>query len=564
MPKPTSRDFAYSTGAAPAGSSKVGNIVIGKPTNGVAGTGMPWYGGPDEDKGYVLALSTLSPNWVTAVNRPTINSNLGFERSLLKTEASFLNLVNGKYNQSHVVGEKASTYLRTLGVWDSYSGNGGATSGLFLDLNVSYRDSYSGTGTVWADLSGNFNNANLINGPAYQTNNGFKFYLDGSDDRAQTSIGELGNNATYEAVIYSRGNLNTYNMFIGQYLPYIGFYNGNSIVYSDYINGTQTYFTAADGDLITGKWYHIVCTREYDLGDNSTTMIIYVNGGYVGDMAATGQRTSFYSPNTITVGDGVAFTWYPFKGDIYAARVYNRAINPSEVLQNYNFYLPRMYTENGLQFYVDGDNLSSYNGTGTTWTDISSNATNVTNANMQISKNGRYSLFSGTTASTPNTTLLNTDTHTVELLIMFKSTATYPNGWTGGWEKFFSYNGGGSDRSPGVWRFPTQRLIHWQYAPNYNGPNFGKNGSNEEFDLDTYYHIVVTKNGGAVTTYINGEITNEVVASNPKSSGTAEVIFFEYYTSDLMEIQLCRIYDRPITEKEAWENYLTVQNRILI
>ena len=562
MPKATSRDFAYSTGAAPNGSSKVGNIVIGKPTNGFVGTGMPWYGGPDEDKGYVLALSTLSPNWVTSINRPTINSNLGFERSLLKTEASFLNLVNGKYNQSHVVGEKASTYLRTLGVWDSYSGNGGATSGLILDLNVSYKASYAGAGTVFADLSGNFNNANLINGPIYQTINGFKFFFDGSDDRAETSIGELGNNATYEAVIYSRGNLNTYNMFIGQYLPYIGFYNGNSIVYSDYINGVQTFFSG--GTLSTVKWYHIVCTREFDVADNVTNMFIYVNGVEVNGSSAIGQRTTFYSPNTITVGDGVAFTWYPFRGDIFAARVYNRALTLKEIEQNYRFFLPRMYTENGLQFYVDGDNRLSYTGTGTTWTDIALNSTNVTNANMQISKNGRYSLFSGTTASTPNTSLLNTDTHTVELLIMFKSTPTYPNGWTGGWEKFFSYNGGGTDRSPGVWRFPSQRLIHWQYASNYNGPNFGKNSSNEEFDLDTYYHIVVTKNGGTVQTFINGNLTNTVGASNPKSAGNAEVIFYEYYTSDLMEIQLDRIYDRAITGDEVFTNYLSVQNRILI
>jgi hypothetical protein len=183
---------------------------------------------------------------------------------------------------------------------------------------------------------------------------------------------------------------------------------------------------------------------------------------------------------------------------------------------------------------------------------------------MQLSKNGRYSIFSGTAASTGNNSVLNTDTHTVELLIMFKSTPTYPNGWTGGWEKFFSYNGGGTDRSPGVWRFPSQRLIHWQYAPNYNGPNFGKNSSNEEFDLDTYYHIIVTKDGGTVNTYVNGVLTNTVGASNPKSAGNAEIIFFEYYNSGLMEIQLCRIYNRAISAAEADTNYLSVKNRILL
>jgi len=559
MPKPTSRDFAYSTGAAPSGSSKVGDIVIGKPTNGFVGTGMPWYGGPDEDKGYVLALSTLSPNWVTAVNRPTINSNLGFERSLLKSEASFVNYVNSKYGQSHVVGEKASTYLRTLGVWDSYSGNGGATSGLRLDLNLSYTSSYSGTGSTWNDVSGNFNSANLINGPQYRTEGGRQFVFDASDDRAETNLGQLGNNATYEAVIYSTGNVNGYQMFIGQYLPYIGFYQGLTIVYSDQINGNQTWFTG--GALSSNKWYHVVCTREYDIADNVTNMVIYVNGVEVNGISVVGQRTVGSTP--VIVGDGAAFTWYPFRGSIFAARAYDRALTPTEIEQNYRFFLPRMYTENGLQFYVDGGNIDSYAGTGNTWNDIYLSR-NATNANMQISKNGRYSLFSGTTATVPSSSLLNTDTHTVELLIMFKSTPTYPNGWTGEWEKFFSYNGGSTDRSPGVWRYPSQRLIHWQYAPSFNGPNFGKNASNEEFDLDTYYHIVVTKNGGTVQTFVNGILTNTVGASNPKSAGDAWVIFFEYYSSDLMEIQLCRIYNRAISSDEAYTNYLSIQNRILV
>ena len=564
MPKPTSRDFAYSTGAAPLGSTKVGNIIIGKPTNGFVGTGMPWYGGPDEDKGYILALSRLSPNWVTAVNRPSIDSNIGFARSLLKSEASFLNLVNQKYNQSFNVGEKASTYLRTLGFWDSYSGNGGATNGLIFDLNVLYSDSYPGAGTVWNDLSGNFNPANLINGPLYKTVGGRQFVFDAFDDRAETNVGQLGNNATYEAVVYSTGNVNGYQMFIGQYLPYIGFYQGNSIVYSDYINGNQTWFVGSEGLLSSTKWYHVVCTREYDPTDGVTNMFIWINGSQVSGISVVGQKT-VAAASPITVGDGANFTWYPFRGSIFAARAYNRALNEKEINQNYLFYLPRMYTEQGLQFYIDGGSADSYVGTGISTLRDLYEYRDVNYGNVQLSKNGRYSLFSGTTAEASSSPLLNTDTHTVELLIMFKSTSTYPNGTSGNWDKFFSYNGGGTDRSPGVWRFPSQRLIHWQYAPNFNGPNFGKNSSNEEFDLDTYYHVIVTKSADNVKTYVNGILTNNIFGvSNPKTAGDAAVIFFEYFTSGLMEIQLCRIYNRAITEDEAITNYTTIENRILL
>ena len=196
--------------------------------------------------------------------------------------------------------------------------------------------------------------------------------------------------------------------------------------------------------------------------------------------------------------------------------------------------------------------------------DLSGNDLYVSNAVVRKStKNGRNALWSnGNDASTATTAVLNTDYHTVELILMFKSSVAYPNGWTGNWEQFFGYYGGGTDRTPGVWRYPTNRLIHWQYAPSYNGPNFGKNSSNEDFDLNTYYHVIVTKNGGTVKTYINGNLTNTVGASNPKTAGTSDVRFFDYYSGDIMEIQMCRIYNRAITDSEVTINYNSIKTRL--
>jgi hypothetical protein len=214
--------------------------------------------------------------------------------------------------------------------------------------------------------------------------------------------------------------------------------------------------------------------------------------------------------------------------------------------------------------YVDGGNLYSCPDSGNRLYDLSGNNLHVGNGALvrKSTKNGRFSLWSnGNDADTPTTAILDTDFHTVELMLMFKSSPSYPNGWTGGWEQFFGYYGSGSDRTPGVWRFPSQRLIHWQYAPNFNGPNFGKNSSNEEFDLNTFYHVVVTKDGGTVRTYINGGLTNTVGASNPKTPGSSIIRFFDYYTSDLMEIQLCRIYNRPISQEEVSINYRSQTNR---
>ena len=52
----TSRPFSFnpfSTGIT--GATQVGNLAVGTPTDGFLSTGLVWWGGPDEDPGYVIA-----------------------------------------------------------------------------------------------------------------------------------------------------------------------------------------------------------------------------------------------------------------------------------------------------------------------------------------------------------------------------------------------------------------------------------------------------------------------------------------------------------------------------
>ena len=163
--------------------------------------------------------------------------------------------------------------------------------------------------------------------------------FDGTDDRVDTSITNVVNNASYEAILYCRGNVSTYNMYMGQYLPYIGVYGGNTIYYSDYINGGQTVLQTNSGTISYNTYYHVVCMREYD-GTN-TIKRIYINGNLMASTTVSGAKSAFVNPNTVTVGDGAAFTWYPFYGEIPVAKIYNRALSAAEVRQNYLHYKTR-------------------------------------------------------------------------------------------------------------------------------------------------------------------------------------------------------------------------------
>lgn len=217
--------------------------------------------------------------------------------------------------------------------------------------------------------------------------------------------------------------------------------------------------------------------------------------------------------------------------------------------------------QDGLVLCLDAADGQSYPSTGTIWFDLAG-SNNVTNCNLQLSRNGKFSLFSnGNNADTPSSAILNNDVHTIEFVIMFKNTVSYPNGWTGAWEQFFGYYGSGSDRTPGIWRYPAQRLIHWRYDPNNTGIDFGKNSSSQDFDLNTYYHAVVTKNGANAVAYVNGVQVVATTVSNPKTAGDSIARFYYYYTADLLEIQICKIYNRALTPSEVLQNYNAIKGR---
>jgi hypothetical protein len=163
---------------------------------------------------------------------------------------------------------------------------------------------------------------------------------------------------------------------------------------------------------------------------------------------------------------------------------------------------------------------------------------------------------------TDNSSILNNDVHSIFFSVRFNSTGTYPNSFTGAWDKIFTFNPSGSDRSPGVWRYPSQRYIHWRYDPSNSGCDFGKNTSNQDFDLNTWYYVGVTKNGATATCYVNGVYANQATVSNPKTSGNASMWFFEGHTaSDITNVNCCHIYNRVLSATEVANNYNAIRGR---
>jgi len=161
--------------------------------------------------------------------------------------------------------------------------------------------------------------------------------FDGTDDRFNTGIGNIGNNVSFAAVINSSGNATTYNMYMGQLLPYMGALTGNRIIFSDYINSIQQTINTSVDTIITGQNHYVVCTREYD-GTNTTNKV-YIDGKLSTSGTFSGAPT--YYGDTIHIGDGQTSAWYPFYGKINVVQIYNRTLSVAEVTQNYNKYKTR-------------------------------------------------------------------------------------------------------------------------------------------------------------------------------------------------------------------------------
>lgn len=205
------------------------------------------------------------------------------------------------------------------------------TSGLVYCSDPANLRSYPGSGTSMYDISGNGYTGTLTNGPVYTSGINGYFTYDGVDDKVTTGFSPNYLSTTWEAWVYCTQNISTYNMFMGTYLPYFGFMNGNSLIFSNTIgSGQQTIY--ATSTLSLNTWYY-TCFTTQQSGSN-TIASIYVNGALDSQSTLTGLQNA--PSSAFAIGEGYTSTWYPFKGRIGPVKIYNRALSATEVLQNFN------------------------------------------------------------------------------------------------------------------------------------------------------------------------------------------------------------------------------------
>lgn len=213
--------------------------------------------------------------------------------------------------------------------------------GLVLYLDAASGTSYSpyNSGTTWRDISVSGRSSTLINGPTFSNANAGIIVFDGIDDYAYSNTSVLGDTTTctlemicifsslpnYSALFYIGVSQFNHN------LPYICFSSFSSQLYfsvGNYSSGIRL-TNSAISSITANAWHHCVGTM------GGGVLNLYIDGSFRSSYTLAGGFTIPLSGLVTAIYGGINLTNYT-SGSVGLARVYNRALTPEEVLQNYN------------------------------------------------------------------------------------------------------------------------------------------------------------------------------------------------------------------------------------
>jgi hypothetical protein len=212
-------------------------------------------------------------------------------------------------------------------------------SGLVLNLDAGVSSSYPTTGTTWTDLSGNGNTGTLTNGPTYSSANGGSITFDGVNDYVSTSVfDDVTTNRTF-SVWYNplNNSTNTFPLNRGRdgagngWSLMLGSANASGHRYRCGIAAGSPvvgYFTYSTSAVVLNQWVYLT-----GVWINGSSISLYVNGVFQ-------SSTSVPSGSLRTSTEGWvlgSITTSLFNSQsISQVSIYNRALTPQEIQQNFN------------------------------------------------------------------------------------------------------------------------------------------------------------------------------------------------------------------------------------
>lgn len=239
-----------------------------------------------------------------------------------------------------------------------YTGPNIVRNGLVLCLDAASLRSYPGSGTTWNDLSGNGNTGTLsISGSnavsaSFDSSNGGSILFSGTGSFVSSSDVPFRFGNTFSISIWlfwdglDKTNIalmgkrngspyNQYSFSINNGNPYTGGTGKTIIFFAREDSGNAAKDTSLTYTFPSSGIYNIVSTI------NTTSQALYVNGTQISGSAIDYTGNTFNIPNRDLLigstrndaGTGISNS---FNNKIYNVQIYNRALNASEITQNFN------------------------------------------------------------------------------------------------------------------------------------------------------------------------------------------------------------------------------------
>ena len=213
-------------------------------------------------------------------------------------------------------------------------------NGLVLELDAANRDSYSGTGNTWYDLSGNNLNGTLTNGPTFSGIGATSsLVFDRSNDYVAVADNSLLNtftNMTLEVIVrYTTTNSQIFAQKWNYTLGNDGYTLEilNSAIVAACYSAGSSYLSVSISGYPINNTYHMIFTLS------GSTQTLYING--VSVATNSGGSVPNISGTNFTIGNRSNLTGTYFGGNVYLTKFYNRALSAYEIKQNFDFYRTR-------------------------------------------------------------------------------------------------------------------------------------------------------------------------------------------------------------------------------
>lgn len=201
---------------------------------------------------------------------------------------------------------------------------------------------------------------------------------------------------------------------------------------------------------------------------------------------------------------------------------------------------------NGLTMYLDAGNSTSYNGSGTTWYDISGNTADITLVNSPTYTSGTPSYFSFNGSNQSGT---GTKTNVVPTTAYTKMLWVYLNAYSD--NNLLSSEAGGHFMFFGGTNKLYSGHTSWAGWPlNYSSTN--------TFSLNTWYNIALTfSTTNGMTLYINNVLDSTYTTIKTAHTGNGSTNIAKFGAGNLLNgrISYALCYNRELTASEIAQNY---------